>query len=239
MFAVNAEKHLLGQIHWPFTKEHVCIRFIMNILIVETNFKFNPKICFCFWSDTGERPYPCTICDKTFARHETAIIHLRTHTGEKPHICQICHRGFISSGHLTGHMRSHNGIKTHECNICRKRFASSSSLKVHMKMHMDKGLIVAQETDIEHTVYECNVCKRNIPLTALKSSEELHAFNHQIIDSVLICSNVTTNSADVDDKHMAGTQGITPENMILSNIDDAECIDDDQQIIISLSDIKD
>lgn len=191
-------------------------------------------------SDTGERPYGCTYgnCDKKFARHETAIIHLRTHTGEKPHVCQICHRGFISSGHLTGHMRSHNGIKTHECNVCRKRFASSSSLKVHMKIHMEKG-IETQEADLEDTVYECNVCKRNIPLSALKSTEELQAFNHQIIDSVLICSNVTANSMDAaDSKHMIEHSQITQANLMLPNIDDAECIGDGQQIIISLSDMK-
>lgn len=95
-----------------------------------------------------------------------------------------------------------------------------------MKIHMDKG-IETQDTDLEDTVYECNVCKRNIPLSALKSSEELQAFNHQIIDSVLICSNVTTNSMDESDA-----------SMMLPNIDDAECIDDGQQIIISLSDMK-
>lgn len=95
-----------------------------------------------------------------------------------------------------------------------------------MKIHLEKGVETA-EVDLEDTVYECNVCKRNIPLSALKSSEELQAFNHQIIDSVLICSNVTSNSLDASDA-----------SMLLPNIDDTECIDDGQQIIISLSDMK-
>lgn len=96
-----------------------------------------------------------------------------------------------------------------------------------MKIHLDKVVDAPESIELEDTVYECNVCKRNIPLSALKSSEELQEFNHQIIDSVLICSNVTTNSIDVTDA-----------SILLPSIDDAECIDDGQQIIISLSDMK-
>lgn len=107
-----------------------------------------------------------------------------------------------------------------------------------MKIHIEKE-IGTQDVDLEDTVYECNVCKRNIPLSALKSSEELHAFNHQIIDSVLICSNVTSNTIDAsDDKHMIEHSEIAHTNVMLPNIDDGECIDDAQQIIISMSDIK-
>lgn len=71
------------------------------------------------------------MCDKTFARQETAVIHQRTHTGLKPHICKICNRGFASSGHLTGHLRSHSGVKNHECTICKKRYAGGNTLKVN------------------------------------------------------------------------------------------------------------
>lgn len=86
---------------------------------------------------------------------------------------------------------------------------------------MDKGIGGLQENDIDDTVYECNVCKRNIPLSALKSTDELQAYNHQIIDSVLICSNVLAASSidDTDDttKHMIVHADMPSANLLLPN----------------------
>ncbi|XP_055302231.1 zinc finger protein 583-like [Sitodiplosis mosellana] len=199
---------------------------------------------------SGERPYPCShsSCDKTFARQETANIHQRTHTGEKPYRCEICHRGFTSSGHLTGHIRSHSGTKTHECKCCKKRFAGSSSLKVHMKSHSFSSEKASQQQqqqqeqqpqpsqqqifDTKTTVFECNMCKMNIPSSALSSTEEL-PYNHELIDDVLICSNVA--SIIDNGKIIEGIHDENGTNIILTT---TTHIENGQQLLINLSDLK-
>ena len=43
---------------------------------------------------TGENPFECGICAKTFPTNTQLTRHIRTHTGEKPAKCDICHKSF-------------------------------------------------------------------------------------------------------------------------------------------------
>lgn len=60
----------------------------------------------------GQRMWPCDYCDKTFNRHSTYVVHLRTHTGEKPFACSYegCGRDFAVRSNLNRHVRvTHQG----------------------------------------------------------------------------------------------------------------------------------
>ncbi|KAF2420154.1 hypothetical protein EJ08DRAFT_738721 [Tothia fuscella] len=87
--------------------------------------------------------YTCTIadCGRTFNRPCRLTEHERSHTGERPYSCGQCDKTFLRDYHLARHKKtSHDGIKDHKCTYdgCDRAFATAQKLREHINSHEKK-----------------------------------------------------------------------------------------------------
>ena len=51
--------------------------------------------------EAAQKPYTCSLCNKSFTQNDTMIIHMQTHNKEKTFTCILCSKPFSFNSKLT------------------------------------------------------------------------------------------------------------------------------------------
>lgn len=114
---------------------------------------------------TQERPYKCSICEKTFTQTGHRNAHIRqVHDIEmnEGYVCSFCVRHFESMNDIIDHMRSH--VTGQLCDICSKNITPGCIIS-HMKTHISSS----------YRRYMCDICPTSFHR---KDHLEEHLGNH-------------------------------------------------------------
>ncbi|GBO16264.1 Zinc finger protein 300 [Araneus ventricosus] len=65
-------------------------------------------------SHTGEKPFRCVFCVKSFSHEAHMIVHRRIHHQREPYVCQVGNNTFLEKSYLEQHFKLHKGERKYK-----------------------------------------------------------------------------------------------------------------------------
>ena len=103
----------------------------------------------CDYAITGQKPFKCPVCEKTYTKNSHAKSHFDiVHRGQKPFKCSMCDKTYSKKSHVRAHFeRVHEGKKLPRCRVCSLAFNKEVDLQKHMELHNGKDSLQCFKCD--------------------------------------------------------------------------------------------
>ncbi|XP_070570869.1 zinc finger protein 493-like [Ptychodera flava] len=134
----------------------------------------------------------CEECGKTFKYQKSLRYHMLSHSGERPYQCQYCKKTYKSSYHRDEHIATvHNNLKPYHCEYCLHLFSRKDVLLRHVEaVHSDTPIIICaqcgkcynsevalkrhQRTEMGLDSTQCEQCGKIVQKQSMKKHLKLH-----------------------------------------------------------------
>lgn len=160
--------------------------------------------------------YRCPMCPKEVVSKYNLKRHCMLHTGEKPYPCQICNKAFRELSDLRKHLKVHEeGTKVFECSTCFRSYKSFKTNRCYFcEGEEDEDMPPPTNYEDPNKLYRCFLCNKT-RLTTLELKKHLrrdHPATSRVPWNPNGIENVTSNVDSLDSLYTCNTCSKTFRN---------------------------